>query len=199
MAQGHASAYDGGPFPLRFLPVHRLFHRLPQRFFFYASASAPPVASAALALCVASVVAGCARMPAPAEPPVAEPVQAAIASVYVPDGAISVTPVLSVYRTQQVETGTRERCGHQIAPPPAKSLWSRMFLSTPDGTGDVPAPVFVPETACDTVASRSYRPARYRVTYRFDDEIYSVDLDEDPGAALRIDSLGRVVGPAQLN
>lgn len=159
--------------------------------------SCPP-ASIAAVFCAAALAGGCAHVPkpGPAAPSVAAP--AAVAPAPAAVGPFHVTPVLAVYRTQVAESGTRERCGLQIAPPPKASLWSRMFSSEPTGDGDVPPPAFVPETACDTVASQRLQAARYRVTYRFDGEDYSVDLGYDPGAALRVDSLGHVMGPALL-
>lgn len=161
-------------------------HRLPRLH--------PPASIAAL-LCAAALAAGCAHAPKP-EPP-APPVAApAVEPAAAPIGPFSVTPVLAVFRTQAADSGTRERCGTQIAPPPRPSLWSRMFSSEPTGEGDIPPPNFVPERACDTVASPRLQPARYRVSYRFGGEDYSVDLGYDPGAALRLDALGQVVGPA---
>lgn len=152
----------------------------------------------AAALCAALTAGGCAHAPdpKPEAPPVATP--AAVAPAPAAIGPFSVTAVLAVHRTQVVEDATRERCGVQIAPPPKASLWSRMFSSEPTGDGDVPPPAFVPETACDTVATQRFQPARYRTTYRFEGEEYSVDLGYDPGAALRLDSLGHVMGPALL-
>jgi hypothetical protein len=150
------------------------------------------------ALCAAAIASGCAHAPKPAPeaPPVVTPAAAAPGPAAV--GPFSVTAVLAVYRTQVVENGTRARCGMQIASPPKASLWSRMFSSEPTGDGDVPPPAFVPETACDTVADPRRQDARYRVTYRFEGEQYSVDLGYDPGVALRVDSLGHVIGPALL-
>lgn len=163
-------------------------HRLP--------CSRQPVLIAAV-FCVAVIAGGCVHAPKPeTEAPRVTP--AAIAPTPVPIGPFSVAAVLAVYRTQVVESGTRERCGTQIAPPPKASLWSRMFSSEPTGDGDVPPPAFVPETACDNVAAQHLQPARYRVSYRFEGEDYSVDLGYDPGAALRLDGLGHVVGPALL-
>lgn len=155
-------------------------------------------ASTAAVFCAAALAGGCAHapQPEPEAPPVAAP--AAVTPAPAAVGPFSVTPVLAVYRTQVAENGTRERCGMQIAPPPKASLWSRVFSSEPTGEGDVPPPVFVPETACDSVAAQRLQAARYRVTYRFDGDEYSVDLGYDPGAALRLDSLGHVVGPALL-
>lgn len=155
-------------------------------------------ASIAAVFCAAAIAGGCAHAPKPEPeaPPVAAPAVVAVAPAAV--GPFTVTPVLAVYRTQVAENRTRKRCGVQIAPPPKASLWSRMFSSEPTDEGDVPPPAFVPETACDTVANQRLQAARYRVTYRFDGEDYSVDLGYDPGAALRLDSLGHVIGPALL-
>ncbi|KIQ31964.1 hypothetical protein RT97_12885 [Variovorax paradoxus] len=163
-------------------------HRLP--------CSRQPALIAAV-FCAAAIAVGCAHAPKP-EPvaPAVTPAAAAPAPAAI--GPFSVTAVLAVYRTQVAERGTRERCGVQIAPPPKASLWSRMFSSEPTGEGDIPPPSFVPETACDTVAAQRLQAARYRVTYRFEGEEYNVDLGYDPGAALRLDSLGHVVGPALL-
>jgi hypothetical protein len=161
------------------------------------SCSRQPALIAAV-FCAAAIAGGCAHAPKPEAkaPPVATP--AATAPAPGAGGPFSVTAVLAVYRTQVVENATRERCGMQIAPPPKPSLWSRMFSSEPTGDGDVPPPAFVPETACDSVAAQRLQAARYRVTYRFEGEDYSVDLGYDPGAALRLDGLGHVVGPALL-
>lgn len=152
----------------------------------------------AAALCAALTAGGCAHAPSPKPkaPPVATQTAAAPAPAAV--GPFSVTAVLAVYRTQVVSSGTRERCGVQIAPPLRASLWSRMFSSEPTGDGDIPPPNFVPETLCDKVASPHLQAARYRATYRFEGEEYSVDLGYDPGAALSLDSLGHVMGPALL-
>lgn len=153
-------------------------------------------ASIAAVFCAAAIAGGCAHAPRPDTevPSVAAPAVLATAPVAV--GPFSVTPVLAVYRTQVMESGTRKRCGMQVAPPPKASLWSRMFSLEPTGDGDVPPPAFVPETACDTVADQRLQAARYRTTYRFEGEEYSVDLGYDPGVALRLDSLGDVIGPA---
>jgi hypothetical protein len=160
--------------------------------------SRQPALTAAV-FCAAAIATGCAHAPGPEPeaPPDAAP-PAIVASSPAAVGPFTVTAVREVYRTQVVENGTRERCGVQIAPPPKASLWSRMFSSESTGDSDVPPPAFVPETACDTVAMQHLQAARYRVTYRFDGEDYIVDLGYDPGAALRLDSLGNVVGPALL-
>ena len=160
------------------------------------SCSRQPALIAAVC-CAAAIAGGCAQAPKP-RPDAPRVTPAAVAPAPDAIGPFSVTEVLAVYRTQVAESGTRERCGVQIASPPKASLWSRMFSSEPTSDGDVPPPAFVPETVCDTVASQRLQAARYRVTYRFDGEEYSVDLGYDPGVALRLDSLGHVVGPALL-
>ncbi len=163
---------------------------------------APSTRSALIALCTLLVATGCSHRP-PASPQTAAPAQAA--STAAPkeaaarqDGPTTVVAVREVYRTQQVDPIARERCGERIAAPPEPSLWSRMFSSKPSDDGDVPAPVFRRETACDTVASQRLQPAHYRVVYAFGAEDYIVDLDYDPGAALRLDAAGQVLGPAVL-
>lgn len=159
--------------------------------------------AAGIALCALLLTTGCSHGPSPRA--AAAPAQAA--GTAAPNGAgaahgegpTTVVAVREVYRTQQVDKAARERCGERIARPPAPSLWSRMFSSAPSDDGDVPAPVFGRETACDTVASEHLRPARYRVVYSFGAEDHSVDLDYDPGAAVRLDATtGHVLGPAAL-
>lgn len=169
-----------------------LFHR-PVHFLLRAA----PAACAVSALLLA---AGCAQAPqAPAVPPAQAVAPAAASDTPAPVAPITVVTVLEVYRTQQVERTVRERCGEQIAPPPRRSLWSRMFSSEPSRDDvEMPVPVFVPEVACDPVAAQRYGAAHYRVTYRFGNEVYMVDLDHDPGATVRVDATGRVLGPARL-
>lgn len=167
---------------------------MPIHFFF---AHVSPVR---VALCAALITGGCAHSPEPPTPPAAKPAPAARAAApRTSEGPTTIVAVLAVHRTQQVDGGTRARCGEQIAPPPAKSLWSRMFSSAPSNEDKVmPPPEFMPEIGCDKVASQRYDLAHYRVAYRFDNEEYIVELDYDPGAAVRLDDLGRVLGPAQL-
>jgi hypothetical protein len=143
------------------------------------------------------MLAGCAQPPQSPPSLPASPVQTARPAPPDVEGPVTVAEVLEVYRTQPVERTTRERCGERIAPPPARSLWSRMFSSEPSRNDvEMPAPVFVPEMACDTVAAQQHGQARYRIAYRFEGELYMVDLDHDPGTAVRVDALGRVIGSA---
>ena len=184
VAHRGASPYDVGHFPLpRRMPTLHVRH--------FSS-----VHAAVLAALAALITTGCAHSPESPAAPVAEPAQAAPASTRGSDGPTTVATVLAVYRTQQVERDARERCGEQIATPPEKSLWSRMFSSTPSADSNIPPPVFEPEIACDQVAMQRYQTAHYRVVYRFQSEDYSVDLDYDPGVAVRLDDTGRVLGPA---
>lgn len=162
---------------------------------------ARPVSQLRVGLCAALVTAGCAHSPDAPPPPAAKPAPPPVAALEPrsADGPTTVVAVLAVHRTQQVDHIARARCGEQIAPPPAKSLWSRMFSSAPSNSDSImPPPDFMPETACDEVAAQRYRPAYYRVAYRFEDEDYSVLLGYDPGAALRLDEMGQVLGPALL-
>jgi hypothetical protein len=184
MAHSGPNPYDVGEHPFSLRMLHQ----------FFVHQSALP----GVVLCAALIAGGCAQTPAPVKPPPVDSAPAAREPAIPDDGPTTVTTVLSSYRLQQVESSTRQRCGEQIAPPPKPSMWSRMFSSTPSEDGDVPVPVFVPEVACDPIASQRYLPARYRVTYGFDDEQYSVDLDYDPGAALRLDGLGHPSGPALI-
>ena len=152
-------------------------------------------------LCAALVTAGCAHSPDTPPPPVAKPAPPPVAALEPrsADGPTTVVAVLAVHRTQQVDNIARARCGEQIAPPPARSLWSRTFSSAPSNSDKImPPPDFMPETVCDQVAAQHYLPAYYRVAYRFENEDYSVLLSYDPGSALRLDEMGQVLGPALL-
>jgi len=168
---------------------------MPQHFARHAARAG----AAAAAACALLIVAGCAHKPQSLPPPAAQPEVAARASAPEIVDPITVATVLEVYRTQPVESIAQDRCGEAIAPPPPRSLWSRMFSSAPSRDDvEMPPPVFVPEIACDKVAVRRYDLAHYRIAYRFEGELYMVDLDYDPGSAVRVDGTGRVLGRAEL-
>lgn len=157
--------------------------------------------AALLALCALLLATGCGHRPpanpeatAPAPLPAALPAGSKVAPVAL--APITVVAVREVYRTQQVDRVVRERCGERIAAPPEPSLWSRMFSPKPSDDGDVPAPVFAREIACDPMLASRLQPARYRVVYSLGAEDYAVDLDYDPGAAVFVDAAGHVLGPA---
>ena len=187
MARGAANPYHG----VHLLPPHRMLRHLVVR----------PVPQFRAGLCAALILAGCAHRPEAPPPPAAEAAPPPVGALgpRSAEGPTTVVPVLAVHRTQQVDNFARARCGEQIAPPPAKSLWSRTFSSAPSNSDKVmPPPDFMPETVCDQVAAQHYLPAYYRVAYRFENEDYSVLLSYDPGAALRLDDMGQALGPALL-
>jgi len=187
MAHGGANPYHGAHFPSP--------HRMPLPLFVR---RASPVR---VGLCAALILAGCAHSPDAPTPPAAEPAPPPVGALgpRSAQGPTTVVPVLAVHRTQQVDNFARARCGEQIAAPPAKSLWSRTFSSAPSNSDNLmPPPDFMPETVCDPVAAQRYLPAYYRVDYQFENEDYTVLLSYDPGAALRLDEMGQVLGPALL-
>jgi hypothetical protein len=187
MARGAANPYHGAYF--------RPSHRMPLPLF------VRPVSQLRVGLCAALILAGCAHRPEAPPPPAAEPAPPPVGALgpRSAPGPTTVVAVLAVHRTQQVDDIARARCGEQIAPPPAKSLWSRTFSSAPSNSDKImPPPDFMPETVCDQVAAQHYLPAYYRVAYRFENEDYSVLLSYDPGSALRLDDMGQVLGPALL-
>jgi uncharacterized protein YcfJ len=83
-----------------------------------------------------------------------------------------------------------------------KKLWDMVFppavapLSETGPEVDIPVEVFVRTKVCSNQTQSAYRNSKYRVSYRFNGEEYSVDLPYDPGEALLLDATGQAVGPA---
>lgn len=85
-----------------------------------------------------------------------------------------------------------------------KAVWDKVFppyvppAPSNDPDGDIPFELFLREQACGNKLETAYTQSTYRVTYRFNDEEFTIELPYDPGEALLVDAMGEVKGPARV-